>query len=381
MARTQGHTVSSFDVIVVGAGIVGLAHAYEAARQGLKVCVVERDAACVSASIRNFGFVTVTGQGPGDTWRRARYARDVWADIAPQAGIRIVHRGLNLVATRDHAVEVLNAFMATDMAHGAGCELWSPAQAARHAPELRLGRAQAVLHSPIDLRVESREAIGQLTRWLAERHQVTFRFGEAVLEVATPKVVTAQATLHAERVVVCTNADIHGLYSQLFAKHRVRLCQLQMLRVRPQAGFQLNASVMGDLSLVRYHGYSQLPQAQPLLRQLQQEESDSLAHGIHLIAVQSADGSLVVGDSHHYGASVGPFALEPVDELMLHHMREALALSNYTVTERWVGVYPSAPDTDCFIEAPDEATRVAVVTSGTGASTGFGVARDTFAAW
>ena len=68
----QGKTVSSFDVIVVGAGIVGLAHAYEAARKGLKVCVVERDAACVSASIRNFGFVTVTGQGAGDTWRRAR---------------------------------------------------------------------------------------------------------------------------------------------------------------------------------------------------------------------------------------------------------------------------------------------------------------------
>ena len=66
---------SSFDVLVVGAGIVGLAHAYEAAKRGLTVCVVDRDAACVSASIRNFGFVTVTGQGAGDTWRRARYAR------------------------------------------------------------------------------------------------------------------------------------------------------------------------------------------------------------------------------------------------------------------------------------------------------------------
>lgn len=378
---TKGKTVSRFDVIVVGAGIVGLAHAYEAARKGLKVCVVERDAACVSASIRNFGFVTVTGQGAGDTWRRARYARDVWAAIAPQAGIQVVHQGLNVVATRDKAVDVLNAFMATDMAQSVGCELWSPAQAARHAPELQLGDARAVLHSPIDLRVESRQAIGQLTRWLAEQHNVTFCFGEAVLEVATPKVVTAKATLHAERVVVCTNADIYGLYSQLFAKHQVRLCQLQMLRVQPQVGFKLTASVMGDLSLVRYHGYSKLPQAEALLAQLQQEEGESLAHGIHLIAVQSADGSLVVGDSHHYGASVAPFASDAVDQLMLRHMREALHLRDYTVTERWVGIYPSAPGTDCFIEAPDDATRVAVVTSGTGASTGFGVAHDTFERW
>ena len=372
---------SSFDVLVVGAGIVGLAHAYEAVRKGLTVCVVDRDAACVSASIRNFGFVTVTGQGAGDTWRRARFARDVWAEIAPQAGIRVVHEGLNLVATRDKSVDVLNAFMKTAMAHSVGCSLWSPEEAARHAPELKQDQAKAVLHSPIDLRVESREAIGQLTRWLAEAHGVVFRFGEAVLEIATPKVVTAKATLHAERVVVCTNADIHGLYSELLAKHQVRLCQLQMLRVQPQAGFKLNASVMGDLSLVRYHGYSQLPEAQPLLQELQQEEGASLDNGIHLIVVQSADGSLVVGDSHHYGAAVGPFAHDAVDELMLRHMREALHISDYHVTERWVGIYPSAPKTDCFIEAPDDATRVAVVTSGTGASTGFGVAHDTFAAW
>ena len=66
---------------------------------------------------------------------------------------------------------------------------------------------------------------------------------------------------------------------------------------------------------------------------------------------------------------------------MLRHMREALNIGDYRVTERWVGIYPSAPQTDCFIEAPDEATRVAIVTSGTGASTGFGVAHDTFAHW
>lgn len=165
-----------------------------------KAWCVERDAACVSASIRNFGFVTATGRAqaiPGG----APATPATCANIAPQAGIQVVHQGLNVVATRDKAVDVLGAFMATDMAQSVGCELWSLEQAARHAPELKLGNARAVLHSPIDLRVESRQAIGQLTRWLAEQHNVSFRFGEAVLEVATPKVVTAKATLHAERVV------------------------------------------------------------------------------------------------------------------------------------------------------------------------------------
>lgn len=377
------HTPSSeaahFDLIVVGAGIVGLAHAYTAVSQGLKVCVVERDAACIGASIRNFGFVTVTGQGAGSTWRRARRSREVWDAVAPQAGIDVLHRGMYLCARRPLAHAVVEAFMRTEM--GEGCELLTPAEAQRRAPVLQLDETQAVLYSPHDLRVESRTAIGLLARWLADRHGVVFRFGEAVLEVATPRVRTSRAVLHAERVAVCTNAELHGLFSERLAAQDLRLCQLQMLRVTPEAGFRLPGSVMGDLSLVRYHGYSQLPEAAPLLAQLQREESESLAHGIHLIVVQSADGSLVVGDSHHYGAAPEPFAQEQVDALILRHLRETLKLQQATVSARWVGTYPSSATRDCFIDAPDDATRLVLVTSGTGASTAFGIAEDVFAAW
>jgi FAD dependent oxidoreductase TIGR03364 len=370
---------SAFDVIVVGAGIVGLAHAYTAAASGLKVCVVERDAACVGASIRNFGFVTVTGQAPGDTWRRAMHSRDVWASIAPQAGIDIVQRHLWLAAYRPEAHVLLEAFMRTPM--GEACQLIEAAEAQVKAPALRLDAACSVLFSPHELRVESRTAIDLLTRWLAEAHGVEFRFSEAVLEVRTPRVRTSRATLHAERVVVCTNSELHGLFADRIAPHGLHLCRLQMLRVQPEAGFRLPGSVMMDLSLVRYAGYSTLPEAAALRARLEQEEAASLAHGIHLIVVQSADGSLVVGDSHHYGAAPEPFAKEEVDRLILRHLRSTLDLEQAQVTERWTGVYPSSPALPCLIDAPDDATRVVLVTSGSGASTGFGIARDVFDAW
>jgi glycine/D-amino acid oxidase-like deaminating enzyme len=76
----------SYDLAVVGAGILGLAHAVAAARRGLQVVVLERDAQANGASIRNFGFVTVTGQQARDCWRMARRSRDAWAGIAPKAG-------------------------------------------------------------------------------------------------------------------------------------------------------------------------------------------------------------------------------------------------------------------------------------------------------
>ena len=370
---------SDFDVIVVGAGIVGLAHAYAAARRGLRVCVVERDAACVGASIRNFGFVTVTGQGAGATWHRARQSRAVWSELAPQAGIPILQQGLWLTAFRPQAMHVLQEFMATPMAEG--CALLDGAEAARRAPALQLEGAQAVLYSPHEMRVESRTAIGQLTRWLAEAMGVVFRFSEAVLEVAAPKLRTARATLHAERVVVCTNAELTGLFAQRLAAHPLRLCQLQMLRIQPEPGFVLPGAVMMDLSLVRYLGYSALPAAAALRTQLEAEEGESLAHGIHLIVVQSADGSLVVGDSHHYGPVLEPFASQRVDELIVQHLQRTLKLQQARVTQRWVGTYPSSPSSDCLIEPIDTATRMVLVTSGTGASTAFAIAEEVFANW
>ncbi|SEJ03259.1 MULTISPECIES: TIGR03364 family FAD-dependent oxidoreductase [unclassified Variovorax] len=375
----QAHHPDHFDLLVVGAGIVGLAHAYTAAQRGLKVCVVERDAACIGASIRNFGFITITGQAPGDTWRRAMHAREVWQQIAPYAGIDIVHRHLWLAAYRPEAHDVLEAFMRTPM--GEACELLDAADAQAKAPALSLADAQSVLFSPHELRVESRTAIGLLANWLAEVHGVTFRFGESVLEVAAPRVRTSRGTLHAERVAVCTNTDLHGLFAERIAAHELTLCRLQMLRVKPEAGFRLPGSVMMDLSLVRYEGYSTLPEAAALRARLQREEAASLAHGIHLIVVQSADGSLVVGDSHHYGDAPEPFAMEEVDQLILRHLRSTLNLETAQITERWTGVYPSSKTTPCVIDAPDDATRVVLVTSGSGASTGFGIAHDVFNAW
>ncbi|MNX56020.1 N-methyltryptophan oxidase [compost metagenome] len=372
-------SVDSFDVIVVGAGIVGLAHAYTAAQRGLRVCVVERDAACLGASIRNFGFITVTGQAPGDMWRRAMHSRDVWQAIAPQAGIDIVHRHLWLAAYRPEAHAVLEAFLRTPMAEA--CALIDAADAQERAPGLNLAQARSVLFSPHELRVESRTAVGLLARWLAEAHGVVFRFGETVHEVETPRVRTSRGTLRGERVVVCTNTELHGLFAGRIAAHDLTLCRLQMLRVQPEAGFRLPGAVMTDLSLVRYEGYSSLPEAAALRERLMQEERASLDHGIHLIVVQSADGSLVVGDSHHYGDAPEPFAIEAVDQLILRHLRSTLNLETAQVTERWTGVYPSSKTTPCVIDAPDDATRVVLVTSGSGASTGFGIAADVFDAW
>jgi FAD dependent oxidoreductase TIGR03364 len=187
--------------------------------------------------------------------------------------------------------------------------------------------------------------------------------------------------LHAERVVLCPGTDLTGLARPWIQDLNLRLTRLQMLRVRPPSGFRLPAAVMADLSLVRYAGYSALASSAALLEQLRQETPASLDAGIHLIAVQSEDGTLVVGDSHHDDPTPLPFADEAVDRLILQHLREAVRLESLEVIERWTGVYPTGHREDALIRAPRDDLRLALVTSGTGASTAFALAEDVIGPW
>ena len=367
-----GVTGKSYDLAVVGAGILGLACALAAARTGKSVVVIDRDAQANGASVRNFGFITVTGQQAGDCWRRAMRSRDVWDEIAPQAGIDIVHRGLLVVARRPEAARVLEAFVRS--ATGAGCRLHAGADAPRLQPGLRGGFA-AVLESPHERRVKSRDALPRLAAWLERAHGVVFMRNTAALAVTEKGVATSRGEIDAGATVICAGDDFHSLFSERIASYRLTRCKLQMLRARSRSGLAIGRAVMTDLSLVRYLGYAELPEAQALRRRLDIEQSNHLAAGVHLIVVGAADGSMIVGDSHVYAATPDPFASETFDELILDE-HEALFGERPQILERSIGTYASAEDRLMLVDAPHHNVRVAIVTSGAGASTSFAIGEE-----
>ena len=369
-------TDTPYDVAIIGAGIVGLAHALAAVRLGKRVVVIDRDTRANGASVRNFGFVTVTGQAAGITWERARRSREIWAEIAPQAGIDVLQQGLVMLARRPEAAAVLEAFAYSEM--GRECQLLGPAAARQRYPSLAPAALEGALWSPHELRVESRDAVPLLASWLESAHGVAFRRGTMVHGVEPPSIETSDGVIRADTAIVCPGDDLLSLFPERLAAYRLTRCRLHMLRVAPPSPhWRMPAPVMSDLSLVRYPGYAALPEADALRERLETEQPEYLANGIHLIAVQGADGSLVIGDSHHYDQTPTPFSGEEVDNLIMEECATALGHSPGSVLERWSGTYPKANDRDALVDCPRDDVRLVLVSSGTGASTAFAIAEET----
>lgn len=360
---------TTYDLVVVGAGIVGLSMALAAVRKGKSVAVVERNAKAVGASIRNFGFITVSGQKAGEHWARARRSRDIWAEVAQATGIEVIHHGLVMPAYRPEAEAVLDAFLATDM--GADCKRLTAEQALQHVPSIRPGGMRGALWSPHELRVESRDAIPRIASWLEQQHGVVFHWNTAVTAIEGNLVTTSRGALSTETCVVCPGDDFSSLFPERIASVNLRICTLQMLRVMPAQPTRFGAAVMSDLSYGRYEGFADLPEAQALLAHLDAQQTEMRENGIHLIAVQSANGSLVVGDSHVYGSVPEPFAQDSIDELILHAFDNLFDMPGRTLINRWCGSYASARDRTVLVDKPADNVRLVMVTGGTGASTGF----------
>jgi FAD dependent oxidoreductase TIGR03364 len=367
--------MQKYDLVVVGAGIVGLGHALAAARRGKKVAVIERDAVANGASVRNFGFVTVNGQEPGETRNRTLRSREVWAEVADAAGIPVLQRGSVFVAQRPEAMAVLQDYVASDM--GEGCELWSGEQAMQHLTGLR-GSICGALSSPRELRVEARGASAAIARYLQERYDARFTWQTAGLTVEDGRVRHSEGTLEAEAIVIAPGTSVAEFAPEYARQVNLRQCTLQMMRIA-DPGFRLPSVVMSDLSLLRYGGMACQPSTAKLRARLEAECAAEIREGVHLIVAQSADGSLVIGDSHRYAAQALPFAARELDELILGELRTLFGIDGVQPVERWLGHYAVADVKPVLRHALGPRTRLVSVTNGLGMSTAFALGEETIA--
>ncbi|WP_127791798.1 TIGR03364 family FAD-dependent oxidoreductase [Agromyces sp. LHK192] len=360
------------DVVVVGAGIVGLGVALAVADRGLSVIVVERGSEASGASIRNFGHLCVTPQ-TGVALEYGLAAREIWLRLARDAGVWLRESGTFVAARAHDELDVLSEFAEARAAQDARTPVDLLDRAALEAcvpvaPGSVIGGAML----PADLQANPRQALGAITAFLAARG-VEFRFRTAVGRVAPGVVSTSRGDISAGQVVVAVNHDIDLLFPDAAERHGIVRCGLDMLRVAADLRMPLDAPLLTGWSLLRYGAFAALPATAALRERLHTDRPDLAAIDLNQMYTQLPDGSLIVGDTHYRGATVAPFQAESASEAMLEETVRLFGTGPFRVLERWQGVYASGPDDYLDVEV-EPGVHLAAATTGIGMTTGLGLA-------
>jgi FAD dependent oxidoreductase TIGR03364 len=355
------------DLAVIGAGIVGLAHAVDAVRRGLSVVVMERDDRAVGASVRNFGHGCITAQ-EGEALGYALAARELWIGLAKHAGFWLGETGTVVVARADDELAVLEELAVTRDGHVVLLDA--------HGVAARVGDMPGTVGGawlPLDLRVDPRSVAAALAAWLVEQG-VVFQWSTTAHVIEPGLVATSRGEVHADRIVVAIGHDIDRHYPDLAARKAIRRCSLHMLRVATPSGRAIEPAVFTGSSLLRYPAFRSCPSTGHVRARLAEACPELLAADVNLMLTQSADGDLFIGDTHAYASTPAPFRPEDLDRLLLDQVAQLFGVSALRVRERWRGVYASAPQDEFLIATTAPGIRAVSITTGIGMTTALGLA-------
>ncbi|MFJ3103287.1 NAD(P)/FAD-dependent oxidoreductase [Streptomyces sp. NPDC086835] len=201
-------TRNSPDLIVVGAGVVGAACAYYAARSGLSVIVIDRGPVAGGTTGAGEGNLLVSDKEPGPELELALLSARLWrelSDVLPsrveyeaKGGLVVASGEASLTVLRDLAARQEWAGVKNQEVAGDGLRDLEP----HLSPDLAGG-----FHYPQDAQVQPALAAAHLLRAGQDSGRVLLRLGEEVTGVLKSRsgevrgVRTASGDLHAPWVV------------------------------------------------------------------------------------------------------------------------------------------------------------------------------------
>ncbi|MEO6036350.1 MAG: FAD-dependent oxidoreductase, partial [Verrucomicrobiota bacterium] len=171
-------------IVIIGAGILGLGHAWAAARRGHQVTVLERTARAEGASIRNFGMVWPIGQPPGLKLATALRSRELWLEFIKASGTFHTSTGSIHLVTQPDELAVIEEFATQGSSLGYSGKLLSRAEALQMGPAARADTVIGGFFSPTEVGVDPPQALRDLAAWLIESQGVTIRWKLPAVEVA-----------------------------------------------------------------------------------------------------------------------------------------------------------------------------------------------------
>jgi glycine/D-amino acid oxidase-like deaminating enzyme len=342
--------MQTFDVVILGAGIVGAACARDCASAGMRVAIVERAVPAGAASAAGMGHLVAMDDSPAQL-ALSHYSRELWRALKGTLPATVEYEECGTLWIAADAEEMAEAAAKHQTYERSGIvsEMLDE-QALRDAePNLRPGLAGA-LRVPNDAVIYPPAAAGY---FLASAQQLGAQLirGKAAVSAAQGKVVLDDGThLSAGQIVIATGID-------------TTLCP--WLNVQPRKG---HLAITDRCPGILRHQLVELG----YLKSAHSLQADSVAFNLQ----PRKTGQILIGSSRQYGDLPGKADAEILGRMLDRAVEYMPALRTLPVVRVWTGFRAATPDKLPLIgPTPDPSVFVAMGFEGLGITNAPGVAR------
>ncbi len=307
----------SFDVAVVGAGIIGAACANEAARAGLRVVVIEQHFPASGASGAAMGHVVLM-DGSEAQFALTRFGRELWAELAGSLPRECEYVSCGTIWVAADEAEMTEVRRKRDfyMAYGAGAETLDPRQLSEAEPSLRQGLAGALF-----VRHDSVLDPPCAVRYLLEHANITSRTGRAISIKEKEVLLSDGSRVSAAWVINAAGTAARQLTPEI------------PIPIEPRKGHLLLAAA--SPGFVRHQvvelGY---------LKSAHSMVSESVAFNVQ----PRANGQVLIGSSRQFGSQTAEVEPDMLDRMMRRAVEYMPGIAGLSTIRAWTGFRAATPD-------------------------------------
>lgn len=334
-------------IAIIGAGITGLAHAYSAMKNGFSVIVFEKSDKIYGTSVRNFGTLWPIGFGLGKKRDEALRSIKIWKEIQNEADFWMNNCGSLFLSYDDITTDVIKEFLNFPEINIDSFSFLNETDLEKFSNFFNYNSLQGAMFSPYETLINPTEAIPKIISFL-QNNGVIFQFNSTVTKINDSYLETNHnKKTNFDFAIICSGHETHLLFANEIRKTGFIKTKLQMLRTIPQPDeFKLDVIAASSLSMRHYSTFSMCPSINKLRDKIRYEMSEYERWGIHVMAVQHPNNSLVIGDSHEYGYEFTPGRSDEIDELIIAEFTKMFRIPNLKFEERWLGFYLKCTEQD-----------------------------------
>lgn len=341
----------TFDLLIIGGGVMGTFHAYHALRSGLSVALLEKNQFPKGATVRNFGQLVPSGLN--SQWQAlGRQSLRLYKQLQEQVDITFRQEGSVYLASNEEEMILLEELSHINREQGYASRLLSQTECLRLYRRLKRTYCEGGLYFPGEGTLDPRQAIYRILIYLAEQLKLQYYPNALVIEAEEKKegcvVRSADGRQwQAAQVILCNGSDFQALFPKAFRASDLQVVKIQMLQTVTQTAHHMPGAVLTGRTIRRYESFRECP-SYPEVKA--REKSDLYQRfGIHLLFKQAADGSVIIGDSHEYASvaeedQLGFDINQEINRLILEEAWKIFSLRRKKIRQLWTGRYCQHPE-------------------------------------